>query len=198
MALAAGGDAVGATSQPCKVTQPIWNVHDQPESPRRHHTIVNLLCPVEFQIISQPRLLDAQHQEHHTGRIVVTWDFGHLFDYVPVQLLTSDFDLRTPWKSLQDQRLWYWSADDQPESPRRHHTIVNLLCPVEFQIISQPRLLDAQHQEHHTGRIVVTCIGVQLLFEACGVFRWAAGIKCMHFLLMIVFLFFFLSFVLPE
>ena len=64
----------GATSQSCKVTQAILNVHDQPESLRRRPAIVNTLRPVKFKTISKPWILDAWHQWRSTGH-VVTRDF---------------------------------------------------------------------------------------------------------------------------
>ena len=91
----------GATSQSCKVTQAIRNVHDQPESHRTWPAMVNLLRPVEFNTIPQPQILDAWHQWRNTGRVFVTSDFlaifGRLFDRVPVRILASDFHHR-PYK----------------------------------------------------------------------------------------------------
>ena len=49
-------DVSGATSQSCKVTQSIRNVHDQPEWLRVRPAIV-VLCPVEFKTIPQLRIL---------------------------------------------------------------------------------------------------------------------------------------------
>ena len=106
----------GATSQTCIVTSAIRNVHDQPKSFRTRPAVVNLLHPVEFKTISQPRIIDAWRQWSNTSCVVVTRDFlaifGRLFDHVPVRNLTSDFHHRTQRKkkSLHDQRFWFWSA----------------------------------------------------------------------------------------
>ena len=51
----------GATSQSCKVTRAIQNVHDQPESVHTRDAAVNVLCQVEFETISEPRICDAWH-----------------------------------------------------------------------------------------------------------------------------------------
>ena len=55
-------DVSGATSPSCTVTQAIRNVHDQPESINARPAVENLLRPVEFKTILQPRILDNWHQ----------------------------------------------------------------------------------------------------------------------------------------
>ena len=95
-------DISGATSQSCMVTWAIRNVHDKPESFRTWPAVVSVLRPVEFKIIPQPRILDAWHQWRNNGRVVITRDFlasfGHLFDRVPVRILTLDLHHRTRGK----------------------------------------------------------------------------------------------------
>ena len=49
----------GATSQSCKVTRAIRNVSDQPKPVRTRPAVENVLRPVEFKTIPQPRILDA-------------------------------------------------------------------------------------------------------------------------------------------
>ena len=75
MACASVFDVSGATSPSCKVTQAIRNVHDQLESLWRRHAIINLMRPIEFKIIPQPRSFDARHQWRNTGRVFVAQDF---------------------------------------------------------------------------------------------------------------------------
>ena len=97
----------GATSQSCKVTQAIRNVHDQPESLRRRPAVVNLLGPVEL-TIPQSQFLGAWHQWRNTGHIFVTWGwlaiFGRLFGRVLVRILTSHFHHRTLQKNSYKTR----------------------------------------------------------------------------------------------
>ena len=108
-------DVSGAASQSCKAVPAIWNVHDQPESLCRRPAVVNLLHPVVSKNIPQPRMLDTWHQWCNTGRVFITQDvlviFGRQFDCVPVRILASDLHHRTlQKKSLEDQRVWFWSA----------------------------------------------------------------------------------------
>ena len=59
-----------------KMARAIPNVHDQPESFRyRWPTVMNLIRPVKFKTVSQPRILDAWHKWRDTGRIFVTQNF---------------------------------------------------------------------------------------------------------------------------
>ena len=90
MAHASICDVSGATSQSCKITRAIRNVHNQSES-----AVVNVLRPFKFKTIPRPQILDAWQQWCNTGRVFVTLDvlaiFGHLFARVPGRILTSDF-----------------------------------------------------------------------------------------------------------
>ena len=87
-------DVNGATSPSCTVTRAIQTVHDQLESVCMRPAVENLLRPVGFKTISQPQILDAWHQGHNTGRVIVTQDFlanfDCLFDRLPVRISTSD------------------------------------------------------------------------------------------------------------
>ena len=64
--------------------------------------------------IPQPRILDARHQSRNTSCVFVTQNFmaifNHLFDCVPVRILTSDFHHQTPRKRPKNQRLLSGSA----------------------------------------------------------------------------------------
>ena len=107
---------VPRTSPSCTIMRAIQNAHDQPGSVRRWPAVGNLIRPVKLKTILQPRVLDAWHQWRiPTGRIVVAREFlaifGRLFDRVLVRILTSNLHHRTQQKkSLQDQRLWFWSV----------------------------------------------------------------------------------------
>ena len=76
---------------------------------------MNLIRPVKFKTVSQPRILDAWHTWRDTGRIFVTQNFsaifGRMFDHVPVRILTFTIELHEKKNILQDQRIWLWSAD---------------------------------------------------------------------------------------
>ena len=58
---------------------------------------MNLIRPVKFKTVSQPRILDAWHKWRDTGRIFVTQNFsaifGRMFDRVPVRILTFTIEL---------------------------------------------------------------------------------------------------------
>ena len=75
MTRAIGCDTIGATLHSCKVTRPIRNAHNQPESFRRRPTTVSLIRLVEFKIISPSWIFDARRQQPHATRIFVTQDF---------------------------------------------------------------------------------------------------------------------------
>ena len=92
----------------------IPNVHDQPESFRyRWPTVMNLIRPVKFQTVSQPRILDAWHKWRDTAASSSPKIFRpfsavcltvFLFEFWPSPLNS------TKKKILQDQRIWLWSA----------------------------------------------------------------------------------------
>ena len=103
----------GATSQSCKVTGAIRNVHDHLESVRTRPAVVNVLRPVEFKLIPQPWILNTWHHDAIPAASLVTWDFlaiyGRLFDCVPVWILTSDLHHRTQQKKKKPT-ISFWSA----------------------------------------------------------------------------------------
>ena len=76
-------DISGATLQSCNVAGVIQDVRDQPESIRARSAVVNLLCPVEFIAIPQPRILDAWQQWPNVGCVWVTQDLA-IFGCLPV------------------------------------------------------------------------------------------------------------------
>ena len=114
MAHASICDVSGAASPRCKVKQAIRNVRDRPETLRRRPAGVNLLRPVEFKTIPQPRILDAWHRWRNTSHAVLTRDFlaifGPLLDRVHVRILTSDFHHWTLQKKAYKIREYVFGA----------------------------------------------------------------------------------------
>ena len=66
---------------------------------------MNLIRPVKFKTVSQPRILDAWHKWRDTGRIFVTQNFsaifGRMFDRVPVRILTFTIELHEKKKAYK-------------------------------------------------------------------------------------------------
>ena len=81
-------------------TRVIRNAHDQLESFHTRPAAENVLCPVEFRTIAQPRILDTWHHDAIPAASSSPKIFGHfrLSDRVPVRILTSDLHHRTQQK----------------------------------------------------------------------------------------------------
>ena len=70
---------------------------------------MNLIRPVKFKTVSQPRILDAWHKWHDTGRIFITQNFsaifGRMFDRVPVRILTFTIELHEKKKPTRSENM---------------------------------------------------------------------------------------------
>ena len=91
-----------------KTARAISNDRDQPESFRyRWPTAMNLIRPVKFKTVPQPLTPGTSDVIFATQNFAAF--FGHLFDRVPVRILTFTIQPHEK-KSLQDQRIWFWSG----------------------------------------------------------------------------------------
>ena len=101
-----------------KTARAIPNVRDQPESFRyRWPTAMNLIQyskNLYAQSNSRP-FRSLEFLTPGTSDVIFATEnfaafFGYLFDRVPVRILTFTIQPHEKKKSLQDQRIWFWSA----------------------------------------------------------------------------------------
>ena len=119
MARATVCDASCATLQSCQVTRAVRKVHDQPESLRWPAVVTNPI-PIQNLFAASKFLTPAWYVARNAGSdkipaVSLSLEiFGHFqlsvrpcscwrFDLGPALLIFRE-------KSLQDQRLWFWSA----------------------------------------------------------------------------------------
>ena len=169
----------GATSQSCKVTRMIRNVHDQSESFRTRPAAVveNVLHPVEFKTISQPRILDAWHNDAIPAASLSPEIFGHFRlsvwpSRVPVRILTSDL----PHRNQRNQEIAGWRSPWEGETSLHHPNFPSLSASVLKQVFSSSEISEikptrseiiAGHWRSPKGETFVSILYCLRLKENC-------------------------------
>ena len=145
--------STSATLQSCKVTQAIWIVHDQPESLCRRPYVVNLMCAVKDRSATSNSWCPAPVMQHCVSRSQspeMFWSFSavrltvFLFEFWPH---SSTIKLYEKKKSLQDQRLWFWSNVSEFGAEIDSHKRPWRILPMQYKDPVQ-NLLTGIHTTH--------------------------------------------------